>query len=141
MRFEQTIIIVRAPQVVFAYRCVLENSPKWQRGVINSTRATPGPTEVGTQWFEQRRGPGGVVEDWELEVTEFEADRLLGITGRCGDTYVQERHRLDDEGGATRYTLSVDVTGSPTPISLVQKQAIDGLLHHKWALEARARTA
>jgi hypothetical protein len=141
VRFEQTIIIIRAPQVVFAYRCALENSPKWQRGVITATRATEGPIEVGTQWIEQRRGPGGVVEDWELEVTAYQIDRLLGITARCGSTQVEERHLLDDEGGATRYTLSVDVTGSSTPISLVQKQAIDGLLHLKWALEARARTA
>jgi hypothetical protein len=141
VKCEQTIIIVRAPRVVFAYRCDLECTAKWQRGVVSSSRATPGPTQLGTRWNEQRRTAGGELEEWELEVTEYQMDRLLRISARRGTEHVEELHQLADEGGATRYTLSVELQGSTSPPALVQRQTIENLLHLKWRLEAEARQA
>lgn len=136
MKVEQTIIIARPIEEVFAYRSVLQNTAEWQRHVLASELATSGTTGVGTRGTERRLGANGVTEEWDLEITEFEQDRVLGIVGRCGPVRVAERHVFAKEDGNTRYTLCLQITGSPLTSSVVQKKTVETLMNLKWQLEA-----
>lgn len=136
MKFTQTIIVALPPESVFAFRRALANSPAWQRGVVSASLETPGPIRVGSRCTELRNGAQGAVDEWQLEVTEYEPGQVLGISGQWGLTRWEERHVFVTEGPSTRYTLSVEVTGSPSPPGAIQRQIVETMLQLKWALEA-----
>ena len=136
MKLEQSIIIARPIESVFAYRSALENAAAWQRDVLATALDTLGPTRVGTRCTEVRRGPNGMTQEWRLEVTEFEQDRVLGIVGRCGSIRVDERHVFTSDDRDTRYTLYLEMTGSSLPASAAQRKTVETLLNLKWVLEA-----
>jgi hypothetical protein len=77
-----------------------------------------------------------VIECWELEITRFEQDRLLGIRGRCGNVSLDEEHVFIPDEGNTRYTLTVEMSGSSVPAGAVQKKTVAALMHFKWQIEA-----
>lgn len=135
MKLKQAIIIARPVESVFAYRCALEKSAEWQPGVISAALDTHDPIDVGSRWRELRRGRDGVTQEWELEVTEIEQDHLLSIVGRFGSIRVDERHEFTRDDSNTRYTLHMEVTGSPLPAGAIQRKTVEALMHLKWALE------
>lgn len=51
-------------------------------------------------------------------------------------TLWDERHVFVREGGATRYTFAMEVTGSTLPGATIQKQMVKTALQLKWALES-----
>lgn len=136
MKFTQTIIVARPPEWVFAFRCAMGNSPTWHRGVVSASLETSGPIRLGSRCTEVRNGKQGVIEEWQLEVTEYEPHRVLGISGHWDHTLWEERHVFTNEGSSTRYTLAIEVTGSTLPAGAIQKQLVETLLQLKWALEA-----
>jgi len=136
MKLEQTIIIARPVEQVFAYRSALQNTVDWQRDVLQSEVATPDGPCIGTRGIEQRSAGNGGTEEWELEITEFEQDRVLGIASRCGSVCIAERHLFVREGGDTRYTLALEMTGSRLPLSTVQRKTVETLMNLKWQIEA-----
>jgi hypothetical protein len=136
VNLEQCIIIARPIEEVFAYRSALQNSLDWQPDVLASDLATPGVTGLGARGTECRRGPNGVTEEWELEITEFEQDRVLGIVSRFGSVRVYERHIFAADEGNTRYTVYLEVDGSWLPAAIVRKKTVERLVHLKWQLEA-----
>lgn len=137
----QTVIIVRPPLVVFAFRCAMANSPDWQRGVLSARLEAPGPVCLGSRCTEVRKGPQDSVEEWALEVTEYEPTRVLGISSCWEQIRCVERHLFAGEGGSTRYTYAVEVTGSPLPAATIQRQMVETALQLKWALETSYRHA
>src|SRR5437588_462771 len=118
MKLEQTIIIARPIEAVFAYRSGVGNTASWQPGVIACDPALPGVEGIGARWTEQRRGPNGSTEQWELEITEYEPNRVLGICGQCGTLRVAERHSFAPFDGNTRYTLAMETSGARTGTTL-----------------------
>ena len=91
---------------------------------------------MGTRWTELRHGPQGLTQQWELEVIEFEPDRVLGTVGRFGAARIAERHVFLLHDGGTHYTLYLEMTGPEIPTVAVQRRTVDALLHLKWLLEA-----
>jgi uncharacterized membrane protein len=136
VKFTQTVIVSCPPERVFAFRCAITNSPNWRRGVVSASQSTLGPVNVGSRWTEVRSGPGGVTQEWELEIIEYDPSRVLGISGHHEQTQLEERHEFADEGGSTRYTVVLEVTGSSLPGAAIQKQLVETLLNLKWAMEA-----
>src|SRR6266540_2692056 len=112
MKFQQSIIIGRPVNQVFAYRSLLRNAMEWQREVLAIEADPVDTTGLGARAVEQRRGANGTTEEWELQITEFEPDHVLGICGQSGATLVTERHEFVSADSDTRYTLTVELTGS-----------------------------
>ena len=139
MKLEQTIFIGRTISCVFDYCSTLENAAAWRHEVLTTTLDDPAPTQVGTRGTELRQGPHGVTQEWRLEVTEFEANRLLCIASSWGAVRVDERHLFTADGGSTRYTLHLELTGATAPASGLQKRTVDAMLNLKWLLEDPAR--
>ncbi len=141
MRLEQTIIIDRPIEEVFAYRTALDQTAEWQRDVIATELMTVGPTALGTHGIERRRGQHDVESDWALEITEFKLNSVLGIVSRCGEVQVRERDVFAQDEGNTRYTASVEMTGSRLPSAAFHRKTIEALMTMKWRLEGRKGAA
>ena len=137
MKVQQTIIIARPIQEVFAYRAALQQAGEWHKDILESDLTTTGAPCLGTRGTECRRGPNGTTEEWELEITEFEPNSALGIVSRCGPVQVQERYLFAPEEADTRCTVCLEMTGSRLPASVLQKRTVDELMNFKWRLEAR----
>lgn len=137
MKVQQTIIIARPIQEVFAYRAALEQAGEWHKDILESDLTTTGAPCLGTRGTECRRGPNGTTEEWELEITEFEPHSALGIVSRCGPVQVEERYLFAPEEADTRCTVCLEMTGSRLPASVLQKRTVDELMNFKWRLEAR----
>ncbi|MBI4213789.1 MAG: SRPBCC family protein [Chloroflexi bacterium] len=135
VKVAQTVIIDRPCAAVFAFRSQLTNSHEWRRAVLSTTLDEPGPVQVGTRYTELRSGPEDSTQVWELEITEYELDCVLGIVARRAPTQVQELHSFARDGGSTRYTVAVEVTGGSISGAASQKQLLDDLLQLKWSLE------
>lgn len=135
MRLEQTIIIALPVEEVFPYGSALHQAAEWQQDAAPNLVAMS-PSSVGVRGTECRRGPNGTTEHWELEVTEFEPNRVLGIVGRCGAVQVCEQHVFVKDEGNTRYTVSLEMTGSKLAPSVVQARTVNALMNFKWRVEA-----
>ncbi|MSQ24573.1 MAG: hypothetical protein EXR58_08555 [Chloroflexi bacterium] len=136
VKLAQTVIIDRSCETVFGYRSLLSNGPEWRRGVVSASLEGTGPICVGSHCTEVRSGKEDATEQWDLEVTEYEPARLLGIVERNGGVEVQEVHRFVREGSGTRYTVAVEVTGGSITAAAFQKLLLENVLQLKWAIEA-----
>jgi uncharacterized protein YndB with AHSA1/START domain len=103
-RSEVTVEIARSPAEVFAYLTDVENVPAWQSTAIE-TRLCDGELRVGARIAEVRSFVGRRVEA-ELEVTEYEPDRLFSLRTVSGPVKVEVHHRLEpNRDGGTRLTF------------------------------------
>ena len=142
MKLEQSIIIDRPIEEVFAYRSALHQTAEWQRDVIATDLFTEGPIALGTQGTERRQGASDEASlEWDLEITEFELNRVLGIVSRCGDVRVHERDMFAPDEGNTRYTTCMEMTGSKVPAAAFHRKTIESLMTLKWRLEGRKGAA
>ena len=137
MKVEQSIVIERPIDVVFAHRSVLDKTAEWQRDVIATELLTVGPVACGTRATETRRGQGDAEADWDLEITEFELNRVLGIVSRCGDLELHERVVFTAVEGNTCYTARIELIGSKLPNTVFQKKTVEALLTLKEQIEGR----
>ncbi len=73
--FENTVIIQRSVEDVFAFLADFENVPRWNYAIVETRKVSPGPVGVGTTYRQTRSVPRRSEEG--LEVTVFEpASRL-----------------------------------------------------------------
>jgi Polyketide cyclase / dehydrase and lipid transport len=138
MKMEQSIIIARPVEAVFAYRASLQQTREWQAEVLATELATAEPIAVGTQGTERRRESNETQSDWDIEVTEFELNRVLSIVSRCGPIQICERDVFTADEGDTRYTAFVEITGSPLPPAAFHRKTVEGLMRFKWWIEGQA---
>jgi hypothetical protein len=134
---QQSIVIDRPVEVVFAHRALLHRTAEWQRDIIATELLTAGPIGCGTRATETRRGQGDAEVGWELEITEYELNRVLGMVSRRGDLELRERDEFTPVDGNTRYTACIELIGYQLPGSVLQKRTIESLLTLKEQIEGR----
>lgn len=94
---------------VFAFVSDLNNLPKWQSEVVQSTVVTPGPVKVGTRFDEVVK-----VGPWRLPthcvVTQYEPERLMafkadsspiGFVAKVGLEQIKDKTRVTMDGTAS----------------------------------------
>lgn len=59
---------------------------------------------LGARAIEQRHGHEGALQAWELEITEYEPDRLLRIVGQCEGVRFDELHSFLPTGAPTTHS-------------------------------------
>ena len=138
MKMEQSIMIARPVEAVFSYRTSLQQTQEWQAEVLGTELATDGPIAVGTLGTERRRGSNETQSDWDLEVTEFELNRVLSIVSRCGEVQICERDVFVANDEDTRYTAFIEITGSQLPAAAFHRKTVEGLMRFKWWIEAQS---
>ena len=122
-----------------AYRASLQQSGEWQTTVVATEVLTVAPLTVGTRGTERRRESNDNLSDWDILITEFERDRVLGIMSTCGAIQIRERDLFTfSDDGSTKYTVQVEMTGSSLPTAAFHKRTVEELTRFRSRLEARA---
>lgn len=120
MKFDNVVTINRPAAEVFAYLARFENIPSWNYAISETFKITAGPVGVGSRYRQVRTLPARSEE--EFEVVELEPDRRLAIDGDLGPFHGRVTYVLDDMGGATTLTNTVDLQASG-PLRAVAKLA------------------
>jgi carbon monoxide dehydrogenase subunit G len=110
VRFELSVDIDRPVHEVWEYLIEPENVPEWQSSALSSHKLSKGSVGVGTHLEDERRFLGRRAVS-EVEVTEFEPERLFTLHGISGPVRFTVRHRFSEQGGRTR--LDVEAEADP----------------------------
>lgn len=78
IKIESSIVVDRPVDQVFAFLADLENAPKWQSGLTESTKVSEGALGVGTKFRETIRIVGRPVETI-CEITAYEWGRKMAF--------------------------------------------------------------
>jgi carbon monoxide dehydrogenase subunit G len=124
--FENTVIIRRPVEDVFAFLADFENVPKWNYAIVETKKVSPGPVGVGTTYRQTRSVPRTSEE--RFEVTVFEPASRLEVQGQIGPFRAKIGYLLEPTGGATRLTNAVDI-GSSGLLTLVAPLATSRVKH------------
>ena len=109
MHFTNSITIDRPPGDVFAFVADLENVPEWNYAIIATRKVSDGPVSVGTAYRQVRSLPSRSEET--LQVAEMLPDRRFVVQGQIGPFVGSLAYDVEDIGGRTRLTNTVDLEG------------------------------
>jgi uncharacterized protein YndB with AHSA1/START domain len=124
--FENTVIIQRPVEDVFAFLADFQNLPKWNYAIVETTKTSPGPVGVGTTYRQTRSIPTRSEE--RFEVTAFQPPHRLEIQGQIGPFRATIGYLLEPTDSGTRLTNAVDLGGSG-PLTLVAPLATSRVKH------------
>lgn len=124
--FDNTVIIQRPVEDVFAFLADFQNIPKWNYAIVETTKVSPGPVGVGTTYQQTRSVPSRSEEGFE--VTVFEPARRLEVQGKIGPFRARIGYLLEPSGGGTRLRNAVDLQSSG-PLKLVAPLADSRVKH------------
>jgi uncharacterized protein YndB with AHSA1/START domain len=105
--FENTVLIARPIEDVFAFLSDLENVPKWNYAIVETRKVSKGPVGVGTTYRQVRSVPSRSEE--RLEITTYDPPRRLEIRGQLGPFRSRLLYALDATGEGTRVTNTVEL--------------------------------
>jgi uncharacterized protein YndB with AHSA1/START domain len=105
--FENTVMIRRPIEDVFAFPSDLENIPKWNYAIVETRKVSEGPVGVGTIYRQVRSVPSRSEE--RFEVTAYSPPRHLEIRGRLGAFPSRLSYALNAIPEETRVTNSVEL--------------------------------
>jgi carbon monoxide dehydrogenase subunit G len=124
--FENTMIIKRPVDEVFAFLADFENVPKWNYAIVETRKISPGPVGVGTTYRQTRSVPSRSEEDFEVTVCEPVSQ--LVIQGQIGPFRARISYLLEPTDSGTRLRNAVDL-GSSGPLTLVAPLATSRVKH------------
>ena len=97
LEFETTIRINRPIAEVFAFLVDLENLPKWNYYVVEVTKRSDGPIQIGTTYHQVRK-----TDEQDLRISELEPNHTLTVqTVPPWSPKLGMRFTLDAEGDTT----------------------------------------
>jgi carbon monoxide dehydrogenase subunit G len=124
--FENTVIIRRPVEDVFAFLADFENVPAWNYAILETRKVSPGPVGVGTTYRQTRSVPRRSEESFEVAI--FEPARRLEVQGEIGPFRAKLSYALKPTGSGTRLTNAVDL-GSSGLLTLVAPLATSRVKH------------
>ena len=108
MRIDESVVIDRPPEAVFALVADLERTPEWQGSLDRIELETDGPIRAHTRGTEIRSAGGRRLES-QFEVTELEPGRRLAISTRSGTAEADATFDVVATDRGTRVTSTVDL--------------------------------
>jgi uncharacterized protein YndB with AHSA1/START domain len=105
--FENTVVIARPIQDVFAFLSDLENIPRWNYAILETRKVSEGPVGVGTIYHQVRSVPSRSQE--RLELTAYDSPRHLEVRGQLGPFRSRLSYALDAFPEGTRLTNAVEL--------------------------------
>ena len=105
--FENTLLIRRPIEDVFAFLADFENLPRWNYAIVKTHKLSQGPVGVGTIYQQVRSVPSRSEE--RFEVTAYNPPRQLQIQGRLGPFPSRLAYALDVVPEGTRITNAVEL--------------------------------
>ena len=110
IKAEQTVVIDRPIEEVFAYVTDQTNTPNWQAGLVEAKRTTASPIGVGTKHTFVRNFMGRRMEA-DNEYVAYEPNRLVTFRTTSGPPLVAS-YLFDAVPDGTRLTSRVELQGA-----------------------------
>ena len=117
--FENTVMIQKPAEEVFAFLADFKNIPMWNYAIEETSQTSTGPVGVGTRYRQTRSVPSRSTEDFE--VTVFEPASRLAIHGQLGPFRATISYELEATATATRLVNSVELHPSPAMLRLLDE--------------------
>lgn len=138
---EDSIVINRPLEEVFAYLTDVANWSRWNEAVGNVAQTPPGPMGLGTTLQGASEVMGRTMA-WSGEILEYEPNKKVIQKMRVGPAEIQASWIFEPVEGGTRLTMRSEAeTGGPFTIAgplidrLVKKQMEENLARLKAVLE------
>ncbi len=105
---EETIVIDRPVEEVFAYVADQTNAPGWQAGLLEVKRLTDGPIGVGTKHTIVRTFMGRRMEA-SNEYFAYEVGKQISFRSTSGPASFEATYRFESSAGRTRLTSRIEM--------------------------------
>jgi carbon monoxide dehydrogenase subunit G len=128
VRFELSVDVNRRVHEVWEYLIEPENVPEWQSSAVSAHKVSDGPIGAGTKLEDERRFLGRRATS-EVEVSEFEPERLFTLHGISGPVQFTVRHRLEEHEGGTH--LHVEAEADPGGVGRFLRPMIERAAEHE----------
>jgi len=128
VRFELSVEIAKPVGEVWEYLIDPENVPEWQASALSSHQISDGEMRVVTHLRDERRFLGRRARS-EVEVTEFEPERLFTLHGISGPVRFTVRHRLEERDGHTH--VQVEAEADPSGIGRLMRPVVEHAASHE----------
>lgn len=105
---EDSIIILRPVEEVFAFVADQTNAPKWQDGLLEVRRITDGPIGVGTKHTAVRKFLGRRME-LTNEYVAYEPNRRVAFRGDSGSMRFEVSYLTEPTANGTKVTCQMQM--------------------------------
>jgi hypothetical protein len=99
LQFSNEVTIRRSVPDVFEFVADFTHLPMWNYAIRSTTKLTPGPVALGSSFRQVRSVP--TEREEEFEVSVWEPDRLVAITGVFGPFGGTIAYELEPAGAGT----------------------------------------
>lgn len=141
---EDSIVINRPIEEVFAYVSDLTNAPEWQTGLIEVRRTTAAPLGIGAQFTFVRKFLGRKLEA-SNEFTRYKPNEIVTFVTTSGPVSVEASYLFQTQAAGTRITcrMAMKVQGfsrlaEPLIAASVRREMSAEFGYLKDLLESRA---
>lgn len=125
IKVEESIIINRPVEEVFAFVADQTNAPRWQSGLLEVRRTTEGPLGVGTKHTLVRKFMGQRLEA-SNEYLEYEPNRWIVFRGTANTMDFEASYLTEPTAEGTRLTSTLDMQ-SIEPVGLEEASFAEAL--------------
>ncbi len=107
LRLDKSVVINRPVEEVFAFVSPGENWSQWASELVETTKTSEGPLDVGTTYVHVAQMLGRRIENG-YEVTEYEPNRKVSMKATSGSVPADVAMAFEPVEGGTRFALSVE---------------------------------
>jgi carbon monoxide dehydrogenase subunit G len=143
-RADDSVVVERPPEEVFAYLSDPATFPEWQASVLESKQESPGAITSGTRIREVSKFLGRRMETI-LEVTAYEPGRQFSLKVVSGPIPFDVRQNLQPVEGGTKIDVVIEgepggffKLAEPLVVRAVGRELANNLATLKDILESRA---
>jgi uncharacterized protein YndB with AHSA1/START domain len=144
LRAEESVVVGRPIEEVFAYLTDPSKVPEWQSSALEARLETEGPMRAGSRAVETRKFLGRKLES-KMDVLEYEPPKLFTIKVASGPVPFQVTNTLSETGAGTRVDAVIEGEpggffrlAEPLVVRAVQRELRGNLETLKDVLEGRA---
>ncbi|HEX9987167.1 MAG TPA: SRPBCC family protein [Chloroflexia bacterium] len=105
-KYSASAVIHQPPEVVFAFLSDMTNNPKWEPGILEMHKVSPGPISVGTQFSEVRKFMGRRMKTL-YEVTAYDPPHQFAVRSAAGPMQLEASYTCATAPEGTKVTDSV----------------------------------
>jgi hypothetical protein len=142
--YQNSILINRPLEEVFAFLSNAENDPKWKSGAVEVRKTSKGPVGVDSTWSSIGHLLGQRIES-QMEYTEYEANWKYTVKCQSGPFPFESRVTFGRVAGFTSVSMRAEADpggffrlGEPLSLSMVRRQIQGDLVNLKDMMESRA---
>lgn len=111
MKLEQSIVINRPVEEVFAFVSDLTNDDQYISGRLETRRTTPGPTGPGSRFDTTSKFLGRRIES-SMEVKEYQPNKKVCSRSLKSPVQFTDCRVFQAEGSGTRVTITLETDGT-----------------------------